>query len=52
MPPFGLIKVVMTLGEAAADAVNPRRSKETPSERRRFLFFYVILMLAGIAVVL
>ena len=47
MNPFGIVQAVLAIFEGAAHAADPKRQKE----RRRFLFWYVLLMLLGIAVI-
>jgi hypothetical protein len=43
--PLGILQALVTALEAAADAVNPKRRKETKRERRRFLFWYFLFFL-------
>jgi hypothetical protein len=47
MNPFGIVQAVIALFEGAAYGPDPKRQKE----RTRFLFWYVLLMLLGIAVI-
>jgi len=51
MNPFGIFQAAIAVFEGAAQAADPKRQKETKSQKRRFLFLYVIFMLLGIGVV-
>ena len=46
MNPFGIVQAIITLLEGVA----ARRQKESKSEQRRFLLFYFVFLLLGIAV--
>jgi hypothetical protein len=52
MNPFGIIQAVLALFEGAAQAADPKREEEQYGRIRRFLFFYVILMLLGLGAVI
>lgn len=52
MNPFGIVQAVLALFEGAAQAADPKRRKERERSKRRFVFFYVILMLLGLGAVI
>lgn len=52
MNPFGIFQVAVAAFEMVADAVNPKRRKETKLEKRRFLFWYFLFFLICAAAVL
>jgi hypothetical protein len=52
MNPFGIIQAVLAVFEGAAHAADPKRHVERERSKRRFVFFYVILMLLGLGAVI
>ncbi|HLX71891.1 MAG TPA: hypothetical protein VKV04_19925 [Verrucomicrobiae bacterium] len=51
MNPFAIFQAMLVALEAAATAVNPKRTQETKREQRPFLFWYFLLLFLAAAVV-
>lgn len=51
MNPLDIFEAVILALEAAADGLNPKRKQQAKHDHRRFLFWYILLMFLGAALV-
>jgi hypothetical protein len=48
MDPFGILAAISTSVEAVGDLLNPKKPKETETQRIGFLIFYASFLIGGI----